>query len=89
MNVVEKLNMKKIHTDIRSAVYLQDMNQEQFYTSISSHVREIRLKMRPSKNIAQIRWFVSNLDLEKLVHAFITSRVDYCNGLSCQKSLGY
>ncbi len=33
------------------------------------------------KNIARIRCFVSSQDLEKLVHAFITSRVDYCNGL--------
>ncbi len=33
------------------------------------------------KNIARIRCFVSSHDLEKLVHAFITSRVDYCNGL--------
>ncbi len=32
------------------------------------------------KNIAIIRCFVSSQDLEKLVHAFITSRVDYCNG---------
>ncbi len=31
--------------------------------------------------IARIRCFVSSHDLEKLVHAFITSRVDYCNGL--------
>ncbi len=29
----------------------------------------------------KIRCFVSSQDLEKLVHAFITSRVDYCNGL--------
>ncbi len=34
-----------------------------------------------NKNIARIRCFVSSHDLEKLVHAFITSRVDYCNGL--------
>jgi len=33
------------------------------------------------KNIARIRCFVSNQDLEKLVHAFITFRVDYCNGV--------
>ncbi len=33
------------------------------------------------KNIARIRCFVSSQDLEKLVHAFITSRVDYCNRL--------
>ncbi len=33
------------------------------------------------KNIARIRSFVCSQDLEKLVHAFITSRVDYCNGL--------
>ncbi len=29
----------------------------------------------------RIRCFVSSQDLEKLVDAFITSRVDYCNGL--------
>jgi len=33
------------------------------------------------RNISRIRCFVSNQDLEKLVHVFITSRVDYCNGL--------
>ncbi len=39
------------------------------------------------KNIARIRCFVSSQDLEKLVHAFITSRVDYCNGLLPKKSI--
>ncbi len=33
------------------------------------------------KNIARIRSFVYSQDWEKRVHAFITSRVDYCNGL--------
>ncbi len=33
------------------------------------------------KNFARIRCFVCSQDLEKLVHAFITSRVDYYNGL--------
>ncbi len=39
------------------------------------------------KNIAIIRLFVFSQDLEKLVHAFITSRVDYCNGLLPKKSI--
>lgn len=32
------------------------------------------------KNVARLR-LMSAKDLEKLVHAFITSRLDYCNGL--------
>ncbi len=39
------------------------------------------------KNIARIRSFISSQDLEELVHAFITSRVDYCNGLLPKKSV--
>ncbi len=38
------------------------------------------------KNIARIRSFVCSQDLEKLVHAFITSRMDYCNGLLPNKT---
>ena len=50
--------------------------------SFSSHVKTItKSAYYHLKNIARIRCFVSNQDLEKLVHAFITSRVDYCNGL--------
>src|SRR4029434_2358198 len=33
------------------------------------------------KNIAKLRGFISKDDLEKLIHAFISSRVDYCNEL--------
>ena len=33
------------------------------------------------KNIARINGFLSKGDLEKLVHAFISSRLDYCNGV--------
>ncbi len=46
--------------------------------SFSSHVNKSAYHL---KNIARIRCFVSSQDLEKLVHGFITSRVDYCNGL--------
>ena len=32
-------------------------------------------------NIAKIRHILSQQDAEKLVHAFVTSRLDYCNSL--------
>jgi len=51
--------------------------------SFSSHVKtKTKSAYYHLKNIARIRCFVSNQDLEKFVHAFITNRVDYCNG-SC------
>ncbi len=53
--------------------------------SFSSHVT--KSAYYHLKNIARIRCFVSSQDLEKLVHVFITSRVDYCNGLLPQKSI--
>ncbi len=50
--------------------------------SFSSHVKAVtKSAYYHLKNIARIRCFVSSQDLEKLIHAFITSRVDYCNGL--------
>ncbi len=50
--------------------------------SFSSHVKAVtKSAYYHLKNIARIRCFVSSHDLEKLVHVFITSRVDYCNGL--------
>ncbi|KAL0153125.1 hypothetical protein M9458_051581, partial [Cirrhinus mrigala] len=50
--------------------------------SFSSHVKAVtKSAYYHLKNIARIRCFVSSQDLKKLVHAFITSRVDYCNGL--------
>ena len=33
------------------------------------------------RNIAKIRHILSQNDAEKLVHAFVTSRLDYCNSL--------
>uniref|UniRef100_A0A8C2KTL5 Reverse transcriptase domain-containing protein n=1 Tax=Cyprinus carpio TaxID=7962 RepID=A0A8C2KTL5_CYPCA len=50
--------------------------------SFSSHVKAVtKPAYHHIKNIARIKCFVSSQDLEKLVHAFITSRVDYCSGL--------
>ncbi len=56
--------------------------------SFSSHVNAItKSAYYHLKNIAIVRCFVSSQDLEKLVHAFITSRVDYCNGLLPKKTI--
>ena len=33
------------------------------------------------RNINRIKGFLSQTDQEKLIHAFISSRLDYCNGL--------
>ena len=33
------------------------------------------------KNIARFKGFLSKQDIEKLIHAFIFSRLDYCNGV--------
>ncbi len=50
--------------------------------SFSSHVKAVtKSAYYHLKNIAIIRCFVSSQDLEKLVYAFFTSRVVYCNGL--------
>ncbi len=56
--------------------------------SFSSHVKAVtKSAYYHLKNIARIRCFVSSQDLEKHVHAFITSRVDYCNGLLTKKTI--
>ena len=50
--------------------------------SFNVHIKQI---LRPAffhlRNIAKIRRIVSQADAEKLVHAFVTSRLDYCNSL--------
>lgn len=47
-----------------------------------SHIKSVtKLAYYHLKNVARLRGLMSAQDLEKLVHAFITSRLDYCNGL--------
>lgn len=50
--------------------------------SFSSHIKQIsRTAFFHLRNIAKIRPILSQSDAEKLVHAFVTSRLDYCNSL--------
>ncbi len=50
--------------------------------SFNSHIQQIsRTAFFHLRKIAKIRSILSQKDAEKLVHAFITSRLDYCNSL--------
>ena len=50
--------------------------------SFNSHIKQIsRTAFFHLRNIAKIRHILSQNDAEKLVHAFVTSRLDYCNSL--------
>ncbi len=59
--------------------------------SFNSHIKQIsRTAFFHLRNIAKIRNILSKNDAEKLVHAFVTSRLDYCNSLlsgSSKKSI--
>ena len=57
--------------------------------NFNSHINSIiKSAYYHLKNIAKIRGFMSKQDLEKLIHAFISSRLDYCNGLLTGLSKG-
>ena len=50
--------------------------------SFDSHIKQIlRTAFSQLRNIAKIRNILSQSDAAKLVHAFVTSKLDYCNSL--------
>ncbi|XP_054875006.1 uncharacterized protein LOC129350900 [Amphiprion ocellaris] len=50
--------------------------------SFNSHIKQIcRTSFFHLRNTVKIRNILSQSDAEKLVHAFVTSRLDYCNSL--------
>ena len=50
--------------------------------NFNSHIKSvISAAFYHLKNIAKIKGIVSKPDLERLIHAFVSSRLDYCNGL--------
>ena len=50
-----------------------------FEKQISSVVQKSFYQLR---QIAKVKPILSRPDLEKLIHAFITTRLDYCNSLN-------
>ncbi len=53
-----------------------------FKLKLNNHIKTITKSARCHlKSIARIKRFLSKQDTEKLVHAFIFSRQDYCNGV--------
>lgn len=50
--------------------------------TFDTHIRHLcKVSFLHLKNIAKLRPSLSQLDAEKLIHAFISSRLDYCNAL--------
>ena len=50
--------------------------------NFTSHINKItKTAFFHLRNIAKIRPFLSQPDAEKIIHAFVTSRLDYCNAL--------
>ena len=50
--------------------------------TFSSHIKSItKTAFYQLKNISRVKGFMSQTDQEKLIHAFISSRLEYCNGL--------
>ncbi|MBN3300411.1 MAF1 polymerase, partial [Amia calva] len=50
--------------------------------SFESHIHNVsRSSFLQLRNIARLRQFLSLQDTEKLIHTFVTSRLDYCNAI--------
>ena len=50
--------------------------------NLENHIKKIiKRSFHHLRNIAKVQPFLSQADTERLMHAFITSRLDYCNSL--------
>ena len=69
-------NKSHLVGNIQTSITMYDLN-------FNSNVKEITKSAfyHLTTNIARYRGLLSRHDLQKLIHAFISSRVDFCNGL--------
>ena len=50
--------------------------------NFDAHIKQVtKIAFYHLRNIAKVKPFLSQADTERLIHAFITSRLDYCNGV--------
>lgn len=50
--------------------------------TLEAHIKSVvKTAFYHLKNISRIRSFLSDADAERVIHSFITSRIDYCNSL--------
>src|SRR4029434_11236912 len=50
--------------------------------NFETHIKNIiKTSFYHLRNIAKVQPFLAQADIERLMHAFITSRLDYCNSL--------
>lgn len=75
-SLLNPLSVKPCDNVINVGVILDaDLNFQKHISSIS------KTAFYHLRNISKVRSFLSQSDSEKLVHAFISSQLDYCNGL--------
>ncbi len=81
MSLLPSFLRRSIISERRLAHSLSYAEVTQIRPQFQKEVTAVTKSYYHLKNIAIIISFVCSQDLKKLVHAFITSSVDYCNGL--------
>ncbi|MBN3305162.1 ZP1 protein, partial [Amia calva] len=72
-------NNPHFHFNTIATLTNQQVKPSEVIPKISSHIQNVlRSSFLQLRNIARLRQFLSLQDTEKLIHAFVTSRLDYC-----------
>ena len=79
LKVTQHLHSLSLKTSIKARNLGVIMDSDLHF---DSHIKSVtKSAYYHLKNVARLRGLMSTEDLQKLVHAFITSKLDYCNGL--------